>query len=295
MAQAWPHKGGWASQEAQVQIANKLNSGNVALVLGAGVSFFYGLPGWFELLTNLKNKGAGHSIPEIDHYPSWAQGILDELFLGDEAEFLEAVHTGLYGPDSEALAIQSIADDPSLRAIGTMGVGAHRGTVDTVVTFNYDSLLESYFRHHGFSVVPVISENQPTEKADITVYHPHGFLPHPETGFARSQDIVLAQSQYEKTIETPWESTLENLFATRFCIFVGLSGNDERLVALLEKVHERNEHAKVERYWGYRLCRKPDANVDLWDKRGVYSVEFEDLAAGINETLLNICRLAAAK
>ena len=122
-----------------------------------------------------------------------------------------------------------------------------------------------------------------------------GFLPHPETGFSRSQDIVLAQSQYDKTVATPWESTLENLFATRFCIFIGLSGNDERLVSLLSKVNNRNEHAKVEKYWGYRLCRKPDHNTELWDDNGVYSVEYDDLAAGINETLLNICRLAAGK
>jgi len=293
MAQAWPHKGGWASPEAQVQIAKKLNDGNVALVLGAGVSFFYGLPSWRDLLTGLQNNGTGHSIPEIDDYPGWAQQILEELFVGNDSDFLEAVHNGLYGPDAEALAIQKIADDASLRAIGTMGVGSKRGTVDTIVTFNYDSLLESYFQHHGLFVVPVLSENQPTKKADITVYHPHGFLPHPETGFPKSQDIVLAQSQYDKTVVTPWESTLENLFATRFCIFVGLSGNDERLVDLLEKVQKRNQHAKVERYWGYRLCRKPDANIDLWDKRGVYSVEFDDLASGINETLLNICRLAS--
>lgn len=295
MAQAWPHKGGWASEEAQIQIAKKMNDGNVALVLGAGVSFFYGLPSWSELLAGLQNKGMRHKIPEIDDYPGWAQQILDELFVGNETDFLEAVHNSLYGPDAETLAIQKIADDPSLRAIGTMGVGSKRGTVDTIVTFNYDSLLESYFQHHGLSVVPVISENQPTKKADITVYHPHGFLPHPETGFSRSQEVVLAQGQYDKTVVTPWESTLENLFATRFCIFVGLSGNDERIVDLLAKVQKRNQHTKVERYWGYRMCRKPDPNIELWDQRGVYSVEFDDLAEGINETLLRICRFAAER
>ena len=295
MTQAWPHKGGWDSLEAQVQIANKLNRGNVVLVLGAGVSFFYGLPNWSDLLAGLRNNGSGHSIPEVNDYQEWAQRILDKLFLSNEVKFLEAVHNGLYGPDYKVLAIEKIVDDPSLRAIGTMGVGNDRGTVDTIVTFNYDSLLESYFQHNGLSVVPVISENQPTKKANITVYHPHGFLPHPRSGFARSQNIVLAQSQYDKTVATPWESTLENLFATRFCIFIGLSGNDERLVSLLEKVCRRNEHAKVEGYWGYRLCKKPDSNIELWDQHGVYSIEFEDLAAGINETLLRICRLAVPK
>ena len=295
MTDAWPHKGGWGSDEALVKIAKKLNQGNVALVLGAGVSVFYGLPNWKALLSGLENDGAKHTVDELEDYPLWAQTILDDHFAGDELKLTNAVHKGLYGPKESALEIGAIFNNPSLRAIGAIGVGALRGRVDTVVSFNYDSLLESYFCHSGLSVNPVVSENQPTVRSDVAVYHPHGFLPHPETNYAPSNSIVLTTGQYERAVDSPWESTLENLFATRFCIFIGLSGDDESHQCVLEKVHARNEHSKAENYWGYRICRKPDKNTSLWEQRGVYSVECDDLDSGIQDILLKICQYAAKK
>ncbi|MCP5370217.1 MAG: SIR2 family protein [Hyphomicrobiales bacterium] len=294
MSLAFPHKGGWGTDVALESIAKKLQRGNVLLVLGAGVSMFYGLPNWKDLLAGIRCDGTGHTLPEIsDDYPRWAQNILDDLFGGDEKKFSEAISEALYGSPTKEIDTERIRHNETLRSICAIGTDSMRGKTDSIVTFNYDSLLESYFESDGLVVQPVTSENQPWESADITIFHPHGFLPHRESRFKRSENIVLATCQYDRSVSSHWESILENLFSTRFCLFVGLSGEDKRLESILSKVKNRNQHAKVENYWGYRICGKGDRKIDMWESNHVFSLEVDELGLKIPETILKICQTAA--
>lgn len=266
------------------------------LVLGAGVSVFYGLPRWRDLLSELKHNDVGHSIPENpDDYPGWAQQILDELFDGDETALQVAVSNGLYGPPGTEIDINAIHEDRTLRALCALSSGSHRGKVSSIVTFNYDSLLESYFGYEGLSARPFIDVNQPQQSADVTVYHPHGYLPHRDLGQKSSTEIVLATTQYDRAVRTQWENILENLFAQNFCIFVGLSGDDERIMGILERAAERNEHAAAENYWGIRICSDRDRKIDEWDQRKVFSrvARHEEFASTISDTLYAIAQRAA--
>ncbi len=290
---AWPHKLSWNTDEALRQTALKLQRGSVLLVLGAGLSMFYRLPNWRDLLSGLENAGVGHRIPEQADYEQWAQDILDTHFGSDEDKLKLAVANGLYGNPVPPLDEKFLRSNETLRSICAMGTSSMRGKIDSIVTFNYDSLLENYYAKDGLIVRPITRESQIWEKADVNIYHPHGFLPHPSSAHTASDAIVLTKRQYSRAKNSNWEHILEHLFSTRFCIFVGVSGADDRLKRIMSRVNRRNEFAYRENYWGYRITTAGDRRIPMWERRGVFSKVVGDFDTGIPETLYRICQLAA--
>lgn len=278
-------------------LADRLAEGSLLIVLGAGVSRFYGMPDWEGLLRGIKNGATTHSVAKGRmSMAAWAEAIQLELFPYDKAGFNDAVGSTLYS-DPDKFDLLKIADNKTLRSIGALCHASRRGRVNKVVTFNYDCLLEAYFAFHGIASQVIHAPSYIAQDADVTVFHPHGYIPHAKFSGKPSDGIVLARDDYEEAVETQWEQRILGLLSTHFVIFLGLSGEDDRLSAIARKAKENNpfitDEDKELDFYGMRICSKDDPMKSQWENRGIYCREVGAMNREIPKILFSICRAAA--
>lgn len=280
-------------------LADRLSEGNLLIFLGAGVSRFYGMPDWETMLRDIKRNGAGHHMLKSGlSMPAWAEEIRNNLFPDDKAGFETAVSDALYSADGLAkFDLLKVADNKTLRSIGALCHGSRRGYAKKVVTLNYDCLLEAYFRFHGVAAQTIHSPTFLERGADVTIYHPHGYIPHPSFDDDRSNGIVLTRDDYERAVDTRWEETILGLLSTHFVLFIGLSGEDDRISRLCAKAKESNPFILKHElpFYGVRVCSKGGALASQWKARGVYCKEVAQLNRSIPNFLFSICREAASR
>lgn len=276
-------------------MAEELIRGRLLVVLGAGVSVFYGMPNWNELLEEVTEGDPKLANTANQSNPLWADNIRRKKFDGDNLRFKNAIHSVLYGDDAAGLNTLLIHENQTLRAIGALCTQSSRGCVSSLVTFNYDCLVEQYFAFHGVDARPVWRENHLNENADIAVFHPHGYLPHAELGDKASDAIVLARSHYQAAEESLWQEKLKYLLSSHFVLFLGLSGEDDRLAKINRQISKTHFHAHNNGFWAYRVCSDGDALSDDWEENGVFCKQVPDQKQGIPEILYKICQAAAKK
>jgi hypothetical protein len=131
---------------------------------------------------------------------------------------------------------------------------------------------------------------------DVRVYHPHGILPY-RNPLAASNGIVLTQADYDRIVgdsKDSWRMKLIDIFQSRTCLFIGLSGADKNLSSILCEVN--NIHPAIKRgdcYWGIKFSDNcSDSYTTKWEERGVYQLNLPnyDQLPGF---LLSICQLAS--
>ena len=244
--------------------------GAACIILGAGLSKPFGLPDWPELLFRLyaaKGETCPSDTPErqaeyfrATHYKNDVQGLLN------------AVYDGLYA--KATYGFSELRKNNTLAAIGALIMASQRGSVADVVTFNYDDLLELYLKYHGFVVASIHRRTHWHQSADVTLYHPHGFLP-TNPSDTRSDDIVLDQSSYSQVIgkdNDVWRQTILNIMRRKTCIFIGISGQDNNLDSMMhecQKQHASSQESST--YWGVTVSTSGDkVPATLWQRRGVY-------------------------
>jgi len=271
-------------------LARRLAEGRLSLVLGAGVSAGLGLPGWGELLDRCFNAlGQARPIGKSE------QDVGDSLrsFVGgDRGRLAKVVQDSLYLRFTRSL--RTMQENRLLVALGAMIMSASRSNVVPIISFNYDDLLEVYLGYHGFVVIPVFELPAWASRADATVFHPHGFLSSAE-GRTPAGSIIISQIDYDDGGDKwiPWKNLIFDRLSSTTPLFIGLSGKDQNLKALL--AHLKEVHASRstgEAYWGFRVALADDEFTDQWDIRGVgqHSLNsYDDLPA----ELLRICQLAA--
>jgi hypothetical protein len=276
-------------------MAEELIKGRLLIVLGAGVSIFYGMPDWNELLEEICDGDLSLAKEANQSNTLWADNIRRKKFGGDDVKFKNAVHSVLYGDEDAGLNTLLIHENKTLRAIGALCTQSSRGCVNSMVTFNYDCLVEQYFAFHGLDARPIWRENHLNENSDIAVYHPHGYLPHSELDDKASDTIVLARSHYEAAEDSLWQEKLKYLLSSHFVLFLGLSGEDDRLAKINRQIQKKHFHAEINGFWAYRVCADDDALSDDWEERGVFCKKVPDQKEGIPDILYQICQAAAKK
>jgi SIR2-like domain len=233
----------------------------LVLFLGAGVSMPYGLPSWKSLVLELLFEQAqgtrrlGNMWP---HYrravASWMTDYFDynPLVLArmverdlrlktpgkldrvnpsfDELDlFLERLRTYLYANYREP------AKKTILAAIaGLIAKGDRRCGVDSVITFNFDDLLEAELRSRKVAVKPV-TNGERQQGHGLRVIHPHGYIP--RAGPICRQDIVFTEPDYHKLTESVFHwglSEIVDRLRKNTVLFIGLSMSDPSLRRLLD-------------------------------------------------------------
>ena len=229
----------WSQEDVLVShLAHELHRGRLGLFLGAGLSAFYGMPQWSELVNRLAARVGAPLMKPGDDPILKVGAIRAKYYANRKAAFLADVREELYR--GKVVDFDSIRQNDTLAAIGALVMSSKRGSASKVISLNYDDLLELYLEHHGFVTTSVWEDHHWANNDDVTVYHPHGFLPLSDRPC--SDDIVFATAEYYGIMQSDfWRPLLQTHLRTRTFIYIGLSGNDMHIQSLISGI--KNKHA----------------------------------------------------
>jgi hypothetical protein len=235
------------------------NNRELVLFVGAGVSIPYGLPSWKSLVLELlfeqaqRTRRLGRMWP---HYrravASWMTDYFDydalvlarmvERDLGGtrapkglglhaarSAQFLSRLRAHLYAnyrQPNQRTILNAIAD---LIARGTKLSG-----VDSVISFNFDDLLERELRRRKVGFQAVASQAR-QHGAGLRVIHAHGYIPQYEAN--GSSEIIFTEPDYHRLTESMFHWSLSEVvdrLRKSTVLFIGLSMSDPSLRRLLD-------------------------------------------------------------
>ena len=273
-------------------LGGQLALGNLCLVLGAGVSNSIGLMGWEDLLVDMFDKKGG-SLQSGRPLESEAERFRLKYYNGDNGGFVDAIRQSLY--DGISVNFKDLRKNDTLAAIGALVMSSIRGSASEVITFNFDNLLEMYLEYHGFVTNSVTEPRHWAGKSDVTIIHPHGFIPN-DKDIGDSSEVVFDQRSFASTIGDEanlWRQKVATLLRTHTCIFIGLSGDDLNLDSILLTC--KQNHAGLESrtaFWGISFTTSPETFVkERWEARGVYCKRIDTYDV-IPDFLFKICQLA---
>jgi hypothetical protein len=228
----------------------------LTLVAGAGLSTGAGIPGWSSLISGLFHSvydgvDSKLGVDALKGVASLKLGNLEqvrhlEAILGFSSELRSMIRNRLYEQlteENKAKLLETVVD-LFLRSEATT-------TVKHVVTYNYDNLIERRLRRLGETNFHSIYSNRtyPLRGGGLRIYHPHGFIPHPEddpNDEVLEQGIVLSEGDYHAHYldSGHWANVVQmHHFMNRICLFVGLSMSDPNLRRLLNHAfHKTGRH-----------------------------------------------------
>jgi hypothetical protein len=179
-------------------LTNLLDEGKLGLVLGAGASMAFGLPGWNELVKRCCNGNVTFSNDlerDIDSLKRHLNGnrylkkVQEELYKKkskDDEEIFDHIELAF-----------STTDKDLLIAISSLIISRTRGKVDRILNLNYDSILEWYLKVNGLKTFVNFREGLIQESNDVEIIHPHGYLPHESLNTEMSDRIVFSWKELE--------------------------------------------------------------------------------------------------
>lgn len=217
-------------------LAAQLYLGRLSLVLGAGASFGFGLPSWDVLIDNAFKKANISKPSTKTNNESLSEHLLTKVCVNNEILFAELIRDALY--QNYDLSFETIRKNDLLAAIGAIVMSSLRGNVSRIISYNFDEVLEIYLKYFGFIINSVASVPAWSLKSDVTIYHPHGFLPSKDEITSR---IILAQIQFDRITgrdKEIWRQIQLDILRSNTCLFIGLSGDDANLRTVLTDVDE---------------------------------------------------------
>jgi hypothetical protein len=273
--------------QAAAYLAAALRDGSLNLFVGAGVSQPLGLPGWDALATRCADATgvvptAGMSV----------ELIMDAVERGRSfGDYAALVHTQLY---KGVKFTSDIVRERLLIALGALTMPSRRGSVDTVITLNFDDVLEQYWEIHGFTSLVVTELPAQLRGVDVTIFHPNGYLPSDRTR-ATANFIVFSKRSFEArqtSAGDAWRRVLEDMFTTRVVLAVGVSGNDSILGTVLQEAKAAVGPFRPSAFW----MRGPGEILDdaYFLDRNVVPLNFASFD-DYPDFIFDICRRAAQK
>lgn len=210
--------------------------------LGAGVSMDAGGPSWEALLRKImrrfKHFGKQKDFDRIYEWCGMSPIILgryaasNQKNLRDVSEYLRryVLYRGVNEDDSAL--IKAICDavqgpDKDKRIVAA-------GKVDSIITYNYDDLVETALEHRGIPVARIYEKSR-NHRSEFPVYHVHGLIPKESNGIIPSP--ILGEKEYHQMYKEAYHwSNVEQLHALdrNTCFFIGLSMTDPNLRRLLD-------------------------------------------------------------
>ncbi len=181
-----------------------------------------GLPSWKKLIHGCFNELEEEPEPGNDLELKGSQ--LEKICKERGVDIRSILKSNLY-PDN-TISPGVLMSSKRLGALGAMTMGSRRGSVTDVVTFNYDSVLEEYLTLHGYVARVVKSLPSLTGREDVTVFHPHGYLPSASGPGRDSANVVLSKESVLKMVGDtghPWMAFLRNLVRSKVILMVGIS------------------------------------------------------------------------
>ena len=238
----------WSNRDSVIShLAIQLARGRLSVFVGAGLSYNVGIPTWDPLLGQLCGEH-GMDFPPIGYptnpTPLSLAGEIRSKF-SDTSAFLDSVQRNLYL--NSKIDFADLAADKTLVALGALAMSSARGGVASVLSLNFDDCLECYLEGCGFVVDSVSEPGHWASRADITIYHPHGFLPS-DASRTRSKDIVFDQASFSDVTgrrDSSWYQRLVTILRNSTVLLIGIGTGDANLLAMLKNASE-DHPAKID-------------------------------------------------
>lgn len=299
----------WSDEPGLVKqfLADNLNKGRLALILGSGISLEFGLPDGEGLISRMY-KTVNEVPPVATDFTIQATLFLSKHCHGDQDTFKEVIDKCLY--DRNKYSFYDLNNLSTLNGIAALVSSSVRGKSANVVTFNYDNLLELFLKFHGYVVNSKYEITDWKRKGDVNIVHPHGYISAPPGKKFISKKIVLDSASYSelaKDISNPLRIETISIMQEHFCVFIGLSGSDPNLRNLLYAAKQYNPAAIQYPYWGVSFYRKVDETDPEYKEKtgtqeafnavlvemGVFPIELDEWSPDLPKYLFGICQVAA--
>lgn len=250
------HKNGYDKPARNQQpylraIRRSFKAEKLVMVLGAGLSINFGIPSWKNLLRTLLVATIEDSDEKV--YSSemlaqlftrlfglsplaagrYLQAHFDSKQATEPFAFENALRQALYAH------ISYPPDEPLMKEIVNFCAAPGKSpNLDSVITYNYDDLLERAMTQLDVSVPhkAIYDAGMNPEKGELPIYHVHGFLP--QKGKLREQNRVafgenIYHHQYNEIYS--WRNIVQiNKFRDASCLFIGISLTDPNMRRLLD-------------------------------------------------------------
>lgn len=279
-------------------LADHLINGTLVLFIGAGTSTGFGLPNWSDLINAMRRDVGLNEISDFkspEHLQIAADEVQNKVKTTDA--LISLVQKHLYTP-IDAKPTINVLENHLLISLSSLLMGSKRGHVTRVVTLNYDSMLEWFLSLFGF-VVKTINKLPDLEGSeDVRIYHPHGFIPHPEHSMRQSDFIILGLKSANTRIGTPgdpWFEMIRHILDTGVCLFIGMSPNtlsDRALAPLFTTSGEKHKDIRPLGIW-LVTNELEEAKESEFGMNNIIPVHVE--IPSISEFILNISQSALKK
>jgi hypothetical protein len=221
----------------------KKNRKPVTLFVGAGINPRV-MPKWGDLVNTLLNSAVCRMLADfqytdkVDAISKWIvknYSVYDQgnyIVNGLGTDYLGLVYNALY---SDLTEDQVHKEGENLDLVAKLCLSKK---ISSVVTYNYDNLLEERIKKiGGRRVRPIYGERMhPVPRGVLPVYHVHGYLPWrtlDQTG--NENDIVFGLEEYHRQYyeQARWQTTAPlHLIENNFSIFIGTSLTDMDMLSL---------------------------------------------------------------
>lgn len=252
--------------------ASFLQKGSLRLILGAGVSCAFDLPNWEKLVQAIEDNLNISPNPDTSLTDRSSHIIRNHLD-SDRPKFSKQVKKALY--DNYNHHMEHLTANPLLVAISALSMSGLKGGTSEIITFNFDDILETYLKNHGFRVKSTAQLPRLSETNDVEVYHPHGLLSC-TTSEKDSEEIIFTESDFDAITgdrNTMWFQKMTDIMRSNFCLFIGLSGDDPNLRSMLSDTKKHHPLAKKQKYWGFRFSSNNlDPKKEMFEEYGILQI-----------------------
>lgn len=210
--------------------------------LGAGVSMDAGGPSWKELLRKIlrhfKRIGSKTDFDKVYDACGLSAIILGRYAVSDRknlknvSKYLQryVLYHNVDPGKSELInaiceAVIGEQEDKYIVA---------KGRLDSIITYNYDDIVEAALEKRGVSVARIYLKNR-NHRNEFPIYHVHGLIPQENQGIVST--LILSEREYHEMYKEAYNwSNVEQLHALdrNTCFFIGLSMTDPNLRRLLD-------------------------------------------------------------
>lgn len=232
------------------QLCDRLASGDVVPFIGAGLSAPGGFPTWKD---HLRQQGRTAGIETAVVEDLLVQGLYEEIV--DQIEQLRG--DDVFGQELRDAFAKNGTIPPADYLVAEL-------FQDTLITTNYDRLIEQSFDSGGGKTVEVLTPAtilQPLDAAKVTVVKLHGNVRAPGT-------CILSKGQYDAAygadaidLALPIPQALDYYFRNSSLLFLGCGLNQDRTVRVFEaiKIKARADGADLPQHFSIEQCPSDEA------------------------------------
>lgn len=243
---------GYSSNRFLDNLRKEYKEKELVLFLGAGVSISANLPNWTELVSKvyfeaLLNKGI--QIKDIVRDPQAYWELTENVGNNNllirtkyaklllEEDFTKKIHKWLYHNSSRTSPLINTLSNLIRKTDNSDG-----RLINSVVTYNYDDLLETHLKSLDIPFTSVWKESQRILPSTVGIYHVHGFLPFKNE--YSSDNIVFSEDEYHEQYKNPysWSNVVQlNFFREKTCVFIGSTLSDPNTRRILDMTRSGNK------------------------------------------------------